>query len=73
MVAEHPNKHIRDAIRYAENLGWRVTTSTGHIWGVLWCPEQSREGCRVRVFSTPRNAENHAKYIRRRVDSCPHS
>src|SRR5438093_1249462 len=39
----------------------------------LCCSEQGRDGCIIRVFSTPRDAENHAKFIRRRVDGCPHS
>lgn len=29
-------------------------------------------GCRVRVYSTPKNQGNHAKDIRRAVDHCPH-
>ena len=27
MRVKHSNKHIRDAIRYAESKGWRVTKS----------------------------------------------
>lgn len=72
-MSEHPNKHIREAITEALTRGWRVTMSQGHIWGQLWCPEQSRDGCIIRVFSTPRNPENHAKFIRRRVEACPHA
>jgi hypothetical protein len=68
----HPNKHIAEAVKYAESLGWRLTKSEGHCWGHLWCPESSREGCRIRVFSTPRVPENHARLIRKDVDSCPH-
>jgi len=71
-VAHHSNKHIRAAIWYAEQRGWRVMTSKGHIWGELWCPEGSRAGCIIRVFSTPRNPENHAKHILHRVNGCPH-
>ena len=44
-----------------------------HIWGTLLCPRHTREGCRVRVMSTPRNPEGHARDIRRYVDRCPHS
>jgi len=72
MAKEHPNKHIREAIKYAINRGWRLTESTGHVWGQLWCRAMSRDGCIIRVFSTPRNPENHAKHIRRRIDQCPH-
>ncbi|HMP71533.1 MAG TPA: hypothetical protein PKA76_19460 [Pirellulaceae bacterium] len=71
--ARHPNKHIEKAIRYAESLGWRVEVSGGHAWGRLFCPQSSREGCIVSVWSTPRIPENHARHIWREVDLCPHS
>lgn len=72
MAKTHPNKEIREAIQYALDRGWRLTSSTGHVWGQLWCPEASRDGCIIRVFSTPQNPENHARQIRHRVDRCPH-
>lgn len=68
----HPNKHITEAIKHAESLGWRVTQSNGHCWGHLWCPERSRDGCHIRVFSTPRVPENHADWLRKMIDQCPH-
>lgn len=68
----HPNKHIEQAVQYAVNLGWRCEISNGHAWGKLLCPEQSREGCTVHVYSTPRNCENHARHLRREIDLCPH-
>jgi hypothetical protein len=68
----HPDKHIEQAIQYAESLGWRVQMSKGHAWGHLYCPQSTREGCIVSVWSTPRNPENHARHIRRDVDLCPH-
>ena len=53
--------------------GWRVEpTSSGHRWGVMRCPEESRDGCQVSIWSTPRNPENHAKQLRRAVERCPH-
>lgn len=75
MRASHSNKHIRDAIRYAESKGWTVTKSgpRAHIWGTLWWSQRTREGCRIRVMSTPKNPELHARSIRRYVDRCPHS
>jgi hypothetical protein len=27
----------------------------------------------VPVWSTPKNPENHARFIRREIDNCPHS
>ncbi len=51
-VADHQNKHIREAIRHAETLGWTVekASARAHIWGTLYCPHSQREGCRVRVI-----------------------
>ena len=74
-VAEHPNKHIRAAIRFARSRGWTVEKAgaRAHIWGTLWCPRRARDGCRIRVMSTPRNPERHARDIWRDVDRCPHS
>jgi hypothetical protein len=68
----HPNKHIELAIRYAESRGWRVRLSDGHAWGHLYCPQRTRNGCIVGVYSTPRNRENHARQLRRVIDLCPH-
>jgi hypothetical protein len=68
----HPNKHIEKAVSYAESLGWRVEISGGYAWGRLFCPQATQKGCIVSVWSTPRVPENHARHIRREVDSCPH-
>jgi len=68
----HPNKEIEEAVRYAENLGWTVEMSNGHAWGHLLCPHHTPDGCIVSVWSTPKNAQNHAKGIRRVVDRCNH-
>ncbi len=74
VVTDHPNKHIREAIRYAESTGWTVTKSgpRSHIWGTLWCQEHGLEGCRIRIMSTPRNPENHSRDTTRGLDRCPH-
>src|SRR5437660_12884274 len=71
---DHPNKHIREAVDYAVGRGWRLVKSgpRAHAWGRLYCPAQTRGGCIFTVYSTPRVPENHARYIRRRVDACPH-
>jgi hypothetical protein len=68
----HPNKHIAQAVRYAESLGWRVRLSNGHAWGIIYCPESSREGHKMSIYSTPRDPEGHARDILRFVDACPH-
>jgi hypothetical protein len=74
-MADHQNKHIREAIKYAESKGWtsEKASARAHIWGVLYCPHSVRDGCRIRLMSTPKNPESHAKDIRRVVDRCPHS
>jgi hypothetical protein len=72
MAKRHPNKHIREAVERAMDLGWRLVESTGHAWGTLCCPHGQRGGCRISVWSTPRNPENHARRIRRLVAGCPH-
>lgn len=68
----HPNKEIEAAVAHAEALGRRVVPISGDAWGRLYCPWADRDGCMVSVWSTPRNAENHAKAIRRDVARCPH-
>lgn len=74
-MAEHPNKHIREAIQYALGKGWRLRKAgpRAHVWGQLFCPHARRGGCIIRVFSTPRNPENHARRIAESVDDCPHA
>jgi len=71
--SRHPSPPIEAAIRYAEQLGWSVKMSNGHAWGRLFCPSHTREGCIVGIWSTPRVPENHARHIRKTVDSCPHT
>jgi len=68
----HPNKHIEAAVAHAELNGWRVVMSNGHAWGRLYCTFADREGCIISVWSTPRNAENHARDILRAAGRCPH-
>lgn len=73
-MAEHPNKHIRAAIRYAEENGWEFVKAgpRSHDFGTLYCQHRERDGCIVRVYSTPKHPEDHARWIRRQVDRCPH-
>jgi hypothetical protein len=76
-MADHPNKHIkhiRAAVDYALGRGWtlRKSSSRAHLWGRLYCPLRTRDGCAKAVYSTPKNPEDHAKDLRRAVDRCPH-
>ena len=48
------------------------TGPRGHVWGFLLCPHAERGGCRVSVFTTPRNPDDHAAAIRSAIASCPH-
>jgi len=68
----HQNKHIRKAIEYAIDHGWKyVEGGKSHRKGTLLCPA-GQGGCRIAVYGTPRNAEDHANYLCRQVDKCHH-
>jgi hypothetical protein len=66
----HPNKHIREAIKYAEERGWIFTKSRGHAFGRIRCGHGHR-ACQKSIWSTPRSPEWHADDIRDFVDKCP--
>lgn len=72
---KHPSKEIEKAIQHAESKDWRYqkTGKSAHAWGRLLCSKRDRDGCSMSVWSTPRDADVHAKQIKRRVDACPHS
>lgn len=70
--SRHPKKHVEEALRYAESRGWRVIQGGSHRWGGIYCRLESREGCRMSVWSTPRNPQAHAADIRAYVNECPH-
>jgi hypothetical protein len=71
---DHPNKPIREAVDFAVSRSWRLVKSgpRAHAWGRLYCPARTRGGCILTVYGTPRVPENHARYIRRLVEACPH-
>ncbi|MDE0179113.1 MAG: hypothetical protein OXP36_11005 [Gammaproteobacteria bacterium] len=71
--ARHPRKEVEKALADAESAGWTViSTSAGHRWGYMLCSEASRSGCRVSIWSTPKNSGNHAKQLRRALHRCQH-
>jgi hypothetical protein len=70
--ARHPHKEIEAAVQHAEGLGWRVFVGGSHAWGFLYCPHEERDGCRLRVDSTPKNPEGHARRLLKQIDDCPH-
>ena len=68
----HPNKEIDAVLDYAVSKGWAIVKAGphAHAWGRMLCPNHTREGCQVSIWSTPRNPQNHAKGLRRAVDRC---
>ena len=73
-MADHQNKHIREAIRFAEEFGW-TTEKAGPlmcIWGTLYCRHSGRNGRRIRAdVSTRETPEAHARDMFPGVDRCP--
>ena len=72
---KHPKPEIEAALKYAEQNGWRIEVGGSHAWGKIYCPYNNNdcrcgEFCIVSVWSTPKNAGNHAKLIRRVIDNC---
>jgi hypothetical protein len=68
----HPDKHIEEAVAFAERNGWTVEISNGHAWGRIYCPHANRDGCKLSVSSTPHNPQGHARRIIREINKCPH-
>jgi len=71
----HPAKEIEAALRHAEAYGWQIVTMGHHGWGKMYCPMHSvacrcGEFCISVIWSTPWNAFNHARALRRVVDKC---
>lgn len=71
----HRKAEIEDALRHAEMHGWRVEVGGSHAWGKIYCPINDAdcrcgEFCITSVWSTPRNAGNHARQLRRVVNNC---
>lgn len=71
----HSKKEIEEALKFAESQGWKVLVGGSHAWGKLHCPYNDSECrcgefCIVSIWSTPKNASNHAKQIKRAVNNC---
>ncbi len=71
-MKNHPNKEIRAALAIAETAGWTVKKSgpRAHAWGTIRC-RCGHQKCWMAIYSTPRNPQNHAKQIQRKVSACP--
>ena len=62
----HQRKQVEEALKFAEQQGCGIEVRhAGHTWGEVVAPN----GQRLRVWSTPRNADVAAKMIRRFVMS----
>ena len=62
----HSKKEVEEALRHAEEQGWRIELGGSHAWGRIYCPyndEECRCGefCITSVWSTPKNPGNHAR------------
>lgn len=71
----HPKKDVEEALKHAEKQGWRVEIGGSHAWGKIYCPyndDECRCGefCIASIWSTPKNAGNHARALRWVVDNC---
>ena len=72
---KHSKPEVEAALRHVEDLGWRVEVGGSHAWGKIYCPyndESCRCGefCITSIWSSPKNAGNHGKQIRRVADRC---
>ena len=72
---KHPRREVEQALQYAEKHGWRVEVGGSHAWGRIYSPYNDKdcrcgEFCIASIWSTPVNAGNHARQIRRVVDNC---
>lgn len=67
----YPNKHIKEAIAYALANGWHYVESgnSAHAFCRLKCNAGHSEH-QMSIWSTPKNPENHAKQIIRKVKQC---
>lgn len=64
----HPDKDVRKAVKEAQDAGWQVEKGKNHRWGTLRCGQ----GCKLAVWSSPKNPMTMAKRIREAVEKCPH-
>jgi len=59
-VADHPNRHIREALKYADAQGRTLRKSSGRARAgdVVYCQFGHRQ-CWMSIYSTPRHPEGH--------------
>ena len=72
-LRRHPKKDIEKALAIARKAGWTVIPKTsGHNWGVMYCPATETRRCPMSIASTPRNPGDLAGRVLRVVRQCPH-
>ena len=78
-MPKHPNKEIRKVLDFAKENGWKIEKTNGqaHAWGKMYCPTNDsncrcHNHCITSIWSTPKNATNHAKQLERIVKGCIH-
>jgi hypothetical protein len=71
-VAKHPNKHIREALKYAEDHGWTIRKSSGraHAWGVIYCQFWTSGVLDVDLFNAEKPRETCARHAANRRSLC---
>jgi hypothetical protein len=72
---KHSKPEVEQALRHAEANGWTINVGGSHAWGKMLCPFNDKECrcgdfCFTSISSTPKNAGNHARQLRRVVDNC---
>lgn len=68
----HPRKELEAVVEYAEEQGWEIRLGKRHAKFKLYCKHHDRDGCKVPVWGTPVDVNDHAKDVRRAIDRCPH-
>ncbi len=68
----HSKKELEALVQYAEQRGWEVRQGQRHAKFKLYCKHHDRDGCKVSVWGTPTDVDDHARDLRRAIDRCPH-
>ena len=73
--SKHRSKEIEAVVYELECLGWTTILGNGHAWGIIRCPENSKDCrcgnyCQMSVWSTPKNPEQFTKNLRQKALTC---
>lgn len=70
-LGRHPKKEVQQSLEEILADGWWRLEEGGH-WGLLYCGQRDRSGCRISVHGTPSDPSWHAKDIEREARKCRH-